>query len=250
MKNLTTKLSLAAALTLAMGTFGAPVAHAAEAVPENVFTGNVALTSDYRYRGLSQSRLDPALQGGADYSHSPTGLYAGVWGSTIKWIKDAPYNGDANVEIDLYGGKKGEIAPGISYDVGGLYYLYPSNGLTPSANTFEVYGQVGYGPGYIKYSHSLTNLFGTPDSKGSGYLDIGANIDIATGLQLNLHAGHQRVAHNGASSYDDFKIGLTKDFGFASVSLAAVKADINLPAGPQSKNMAKTGAVLSVSKTF
>ena len=250
MKNLTTKLTLAAALTLAMGTFGAPVAHAAEAVPENVFTGNAALTTDYRYRGISQSRLDPALQGGADYSHSPTGLYAGVWGSTIKWIKDAPYNGDANVEIDLYGGKKGEIAPGISYDVGGLYYNYPSNGLSPTANTFEVYGQVGYGPGYIKYSHSLTNLFGTPDSKGSGYLDIGANIDIATGLQLNLHAGRQRVAHHSAASYNDYKIGMTKDLGFASVSLALVKANIEALAGPESKNMAKSGAVLSVSKTF
>ena len=248
MKNLTTKLSLAAALTLAMGTFGAPVAHAEEAVPEHAFTGNVALTSDYRYRGISQSRLGAALQGGADYSHSPTGLYAGVWGSTIKWVDDA--GGDANVEIDLYGGKKGEIAPGISYDVGGLYYYYPSNGLTVSANTFEVYGQVGYGPGYIKYSHSVTNLFGFDDSKGSGYLDIGANIDIATGLQLNLHAGHQRVAHNGEFSYSDYKIGLTKDLGFASVSLALIKAQTDLYVSPQNKNLGKSGAVLSLSKTF
>ena len=250
MKNLTTKLTLAAALTLAMGTFGAPVAHAAEAVPEHVFTGNVALTSDYRYRGISQSRLDPALQGGADYSHSPTGLYAGVWGSTIKWIDDV--GGDANVEIDLYGGKKGEIAPGISYDVGGLYYNYPSNGLAVSANTFEVYGQLGYGPGYIKYSHSVTNLFGFDDSKGSGYLDIGANIDIATGLQLNLHAGHQRVANWGDYSYSDYKIGLTKDLGFASVSLALIKTNSDLYMGPapQFKNLGKSGAVLSISKTF
>lgn len=248
MKNLTTKLSLAAALTLAMGSFGAPIAHAEEAVPANVFTGNVALTSDYRYRGISQSRLGAALQGGADYSNTPTGLYAGVWASTIKWVSDA--GGDANVEIDLYGGKKGEIVPGLSYDVGGLYYNYPSNGLAISANTFELYGQLGYGPAYIKYSHSMTNLFGFDDSKGSGYLDLGANIDVATGLQLNLHAGHQRVAHNGAFSYSDYKIGLTKDFGFASVSLALIKAKTDLYLSPQGKNLGKSGAVLSVSKTF
>jgi uncharacterized protein (TIGR02001 family) len=248
MKNLTTKLSLAAALTLAMGSFGAPIAHAEEAVPANVFTGNVALTSDYRYRGISQSRLGAALQGGADYSNTPTGLYAGVWASTIKWVSDA--GGDANVEIDLYGGKKGEIVPGLSYDVGGLYYNYPSNGLAISANTFELYGQLGYGPAYIKYSHSITNLFGFDDSKGSGYLDLGANVDVATGLQLNLHAGHQRVAHNGAYSYSDYKIGLTKDFGFASVSLALVKAQTDLYLSPQGKNLGKSSAVLSVSKTF
>ncbi|MFL6659547.1 MAG: TorF family putative porin [Massilia sp.] len=249
MKKLTTKLSLAAALTLALGSFGAPQAHAEEAKPDNEVTGNIALTTDYRYRGLSQSRLKPALQGGADYTNNPTGLYAGVWASTIKWIKDV--GGDANVEIDLYGGKRGEFAPGVSYDVGGLYYAYPSNGLTPSANTFEVYGQVGYGPGYIKYSHSTTNLFGTTDSKGSGYLDVGANVEMSPGFLLNLHVGRQRVAHNSDFSYTDYKIGVTKDFGFASVSLAAIKANTDVYLSPvNGKNMGKSGVVLAISKTF
>ena len=138
------------------------------------------MTSDYRYRGISQTRLDPALQGGADYANNPTGLYAGTWLSTIKWIKDA--GGDGNVEWDIYGGKRGNITADITYDVGGLYYFYPSNGLHPNANTFELYGQLGYGPAYIKYSHSLTNLFGTADSKGSGYLDVGANVDVGSGF--------------------------------------------------------------------
>jgi uncharacterized protein (TIGR02001 family) len=248
MKNLTTKLSLAAALTLAMSTFGAPLAHAEEAAAVHEVTGNVALTSDYRYRGLTQSRFEPALQGGADYTHTPTGLYAGVWASTIKWIDDA--NGDANVEIDLFGGKRGEIAPGFTYDVGGLYYYYPSNGLPVSANTFEVYGQLGYGPGYIKYSHATTNLFGADDTKGSGYLDIGANIEMAPGLLLNLHAGRQRVKNFSELSYNDYKIGVTKNFGFMSVALAAIKADTEVFVTPQGKNMGKSGVVLTVSKTF
>ena len=67
---------------------------------------NVGLTSDYRYRGISQSRLKPALQGGVDYSNGP--FYLGAWASSIKWIKDIP-GGDAGVEIDLYGGYKGAI---------------------------------------------------------------------------------------------------------------------------------------------
>lgn len=248
MKNLTTKLSLAAALSIALGTVGAPVAHAADAAAVHTVTGNIAITSDYRYRGLTQSRFEPALQGGADYTHTPTGLYAGVWGSTIKWIDDA--GGDSNVEIDLYGGKRGEFGGGVSYDTGLLYYYYPSNGFTDSANTLEVYGQLGYGPGYIKYSHATTNLFGTPDSKGSGYLDIGANIELATGLVLNLHAGRQRIKNYSDLSYNDYKVGVTKDFGFMSVALAAIKADTDVFVTPQGKNMGKTGLVLTVSKTF
>jgi uncharacterized protein (TIGR02001 family) len=248
MKNMTTQLSLAAAITLAMGLLYAPAALADEPAPDNVVSFNAALTSDYRYRGLSQTRLKPALQGGADYSHTPTGMYAGVWASTIKWTKDL--GGDGDVEIDLYGGKKGEFAPGLAYDFGGLYYFYPSNDLKPSANTFELYGQLGYGPAYIKYSHSTTNLFGTADSKGSGYLDIGANIELSPGLVLNLHAGRQRVAHNGIYSYTDYKVGVTKDLGFASVSLAVVNADTSAYLSPAGKNLGKTGAVVAISKTF
>ena len=55
-----------------------------EQKPEHELSFNAALTSDYRYRGLSQSRLDPAVQGGADYVHNPTGLYVGTWLSSIK----------------------------------------------------------------------------------------------------------------------------------------------------------------------
>ncbi|WP_426105370.1 TorF family putative porin [Massilia sp. TSP1-1-2] len=249
MKNLTTKFSLAAALTLVLSTLGASAAQAADAVPEHALTYNAAVTTDYRYRGLSQSRLQPALQGGADYTHSPSGLYAGVWASTIKWTHDL--GADGNVEIDLYGGKKGEIAPGLSYDVGGLYYAYPSYNLDPDANTFELYGQLGYGPAYIKYSRSTTNLFGTADTKGSGYLDVGANIELSPGLMLNLHAGRQIVRHFGVLSYNDYKIGVTKDLGFASLSLAVVDTSTDIYVSARNgKNLGRTGAVLTLSKTF
>ena len=67
---------------------------------------NVGAVTDYRYRGISQTRVKPALQGGVDFSH-PSGLYLGAWASTIKWVKD--FGGDSNVEVDLYGGYKGEI---------------------------------------------------------------------------------------------------------------------------------------------
>jgi uncharacterized protein (TIGR02001 family) len=247
-----TNLTLIAALTLAFATMSASAQAqdaqpAAEAVPDNQISYNIAVTSDYRYRGISQTRLNPALQGGVDYVNIPTGLYVGAWASSIKWVKDG--GGDANVELDIYAGKRGEITKDFTYDVGGLYYLYPSNGLTPSANTFELYAQVASGPFSLKYSHSTTNLFGFADSKNSGYVDAQFNQDLYDGYILNLHAGHQNVKNNGVSSYSDYKIGFTKDFGVATVALAAVFTKTDAYVG-RGKNLGKTGAVLTISKTF
>jgi uncharacterized protein (TIGR02001 family) len=247
MKYRNTSWSIAAACMLVLSGVVALPAVAAEEQAEHSVSYNAAVVTDYRYRGLSQSRRDPALQGGADYTHNPSGLYAGTWLSSIKWTKDL--GGDGNVEWDLYGGKRGELGA-VSYDVGGLYYYYPSNGLRPNANTFELYGQLGYGPVFVKYSHATTNLFGTPDSKQSGYLDIFANVPISYGLVLNLHAGRQRVRHNGNLSYTDYKVGLTKDFGIASVTLVAIRADTEAYLSPTGRNLGKTSAVLAVTKTF
>lgn len=250
MMKLNHKTPLAAALTLALATLGAPLAQAEEKKPDNELSFNASLVSDYRYRGISQTRLQPALQGGADLVNNPSGLYVGTWLSTIKWIKDA--GGDGSVEWDIYGGKRGELSKDISYDVGGLYYLYPSNSLNPSANTFELYGQLGVGPAYIKYSTSTTNLFGTANSKRSGYLDVGANVEVDAGLTLNLHVGHQAVKNSSALSYTDYKLGVTKDFGQFTGQLAVVSGNTSAYAspGPGSKNLGKTALVLNLTKTF
>jgi len=196
------------------------------------------------------------LQGGADYKNNPTGFYAGTWLSTTKWTKDAGGSGD--VEWDLYAGKRGEIVKDISYDVGLLTYVYPSNGLDniagfADANTTEIYGQLGFGPAYLKYSHSVTNLFGLVDSKNSSYLDVGANIDVSNGYTINLHAGHQKVKNNSAASYSDWKVGVTKDFGVVALAIAAfgTDADKTAYASPvNGKFMGKTALIISVSKTF
>jgi uncharacterized protein (TIGR02001 family) len=141
MKKLLLVLAVASTLVSPLVT---TTAFAEDAKPYNEVSFNAALTSDYRYRGVSQTRLQPALQGGADYTNNPTGLYLGTWLSTIKWTKDAGGSGD--VEWDIYGGTRGEIAGGVSYDFGVLAYVYPSNGLNPDANTTEIYGQFGMGP--------------------------------------------------------------------------------------------------------
>jgi len=239
------KLFLAAAIAT---TFLGSVAHAEDAKPDNEVSYNVSVVSDYRYRGISQTTLDPALQGGADYVNNPTGLYAGTWLSTIKWITDQ--GGSSHAEWDLYAGKRGDIAKDVSYDVGVLTYVYASNDLPTSANTTELYGQLSFGPAYAKYSYSLTNLFGFADSKGSGYVDLGANVDVGNGYTINLHAGHQTVANNSAFSYSDWKIGVTKDFTVVTGSIAAIGTDTHNYVSADGNNLGKTALILSIAKTF
>jgi uncharacterized protein (TIGR02001 family) len=230
--------------------------HAQETPPADSVTFNAALTSDYRYRGISQTRLQPALQVGADWTHELTALYAGTWLSTIKWTKDAGGGGD--VEWDLYAGKRGQLTGAVSYDVGVLGYVYPANGLdrvsgSADANTAELYGQLGYGPAYVKYSSALTNLFGFTDSRRSGYLDVGANVDVGNGFTLNVHAGRQDVRGHDAASYTDYKAGVTKDIDFANLTAAFVgtnAGEMAYASPANGKFLGRKALVVSVGKTF
>jgi uncharacterized protein (TIGR02001 family) len=253
---LASTLAIAALPQLASAQTAAPAAPAAAPAEEaaSPLSFNIGLTSDYRYRGISQSRLKPAIQGGIDYA-LPAGFYIGAWASSIKWIKDA--GGNASAEIDLYGGYKGEISKDLTYDVGVLTYQYPSNDLPTSTNTTEIYGALTYGPATLKYSHSVSNLFGFADSKNSGYLDLSATFDVGSGVQLIPHLGYQRVAHNSDFSYTDYSLTVGKDFSGFFVSAAVVGADtksiggIKAYASPANgKDLGKAGLVVAVKKTF
>jgi uncharacterized protein (TIGR02001 family) len=219
------------------------------AEPDSSFSFNVGAVTDYRYRGISQSGLKPALQGGIDFTHK-SGLYLGAWGSSIKWIKDA--GGDANVELDFYGGYKGTAGP-VSYDVGILRYQYPSAALAISPNTTELYVAGTMGPATLKYSHSVSNLFGFADSKGSGYLDASATFDLGSGWSVVPHIGYQRVQHNSAYSYTDYSVAVAKDFGNGIVATAAgvgTNADSALYVRPDGKFTGKGALVLGAKYSF
>lgn len=248
MTNKTLKLiALAAALGAVQG-----VARAEE--PASPLSFNAGVFTDYRYRGISQSRLKPAVQAGADYAFA-SGFYVGTWASTIEWIKDA--GGNANVEIDIYGGYKGELVKdSLSYDVGVLTYQYPSNHLKPKAETTEIYAALTFGQVTAKYSHSVSNLFGFADSKSSGYLDISASFDLGNGLALAPHVGNQRVANNGNYSYTDYALTLSKDFSGLVLSGALIGTNAKKIAGvpvyvsPAGKDLGKSGLVVGLKYTF
>ena len=234
------------ALLAASAAFTALPALADEAPDPLSF--NLGAVTEYRYRGIAQSRLKPALQGGADYA-AANGFYIGTWASTIKWVKDG--GGDGNLEVDVYGGYKTEVASGVTLDVGLLQYVYPSNKLNPSANTLEVYGAVTFGVVTAKYSHSTSNLFGFADSKGSGYLDVSATFDLGNGLSLAPHIGHQTVKHNSAVSYTDYSLTLAKDFSGLVLSGAIVGTDAKKGAYVGAgKDLAKTTFVVGLKRVW
>lgn len=221
------------------------------AEPDYTLAYNLGVVSDYRFRGISQSRLDPALQGGVDFGHK-SGFYLGFWASSIKWIEDA--GGDSDAELDFYGGYKGS-AGNLGYDLGVLRYQYPSHNLAVSPNTTELYGALSFGPVTAKYSHAITNTFGFTSSKNSSYLDLSATFDLGNGFSLVPHIGHQRIAGtgNGIFSYTDYALTLNYDFGNGLVgSLAAIgtdakKASYFTPAG---KATGRDGLVLGLKYNF
>lgn len=235
-------------LSLALAAIAAPTVASAE------LAFNAGVFTDYRYRGISQSRLKPAVQGGVDYSDG--GFYLGAWASSIKWIKDA--GGGASDELDLYGGYKGALSKDVGYDVGVLTYQYPSNGLSPSTHTTELYGALSFGPVTLKYSHSVTNLFGFANSKNSGYLDLSASFDLGGGISLAPHLGYQKVSGNSDFSYTDYSLTASMDVAKGlTTSLALVGASTHSIGGAKAytspangKDLGKAGVVLGLKYGF
>jgi len=256
------KKSALATVAVLAATGGPEIAFADDAPGASPLTFNVGAVSDYRYRGISQTKMKPALQGGADYANGP--IYVGTWLSTIKWVKDSGggHGGDAPAEWDLYGGTKGDLVKDtLSYDVGVLAYVYLGEkfhdiGLA-NPDTGEFYGALTYGVFTGKVSVSATNLFGVPDSKWSQYYDLSANFDLGAGFTLTPHVGHQSVRGSYAkavdASYTDYSLTLGKDFGkglSASLQVVGTDASKSWYATSTGKFTGRTGVVAGVKYSF
>ncbi len=199
---------------------------AALCAPDAVITGNLTFASQYVSRGFRQTWGKPALQGGADYAH-PSGWSAGTWMSTMsdRFIENG------TLEWDLYGGYSG-AAGDIGYSAIVYYYKYPGAEYKATATRYD-YGELSLGATYkmfyAKYNHTYTSdFFGITNARGTGYLDVGANVDLGSGFTLNLHAGSGRVKGSGNAIWNwrDYKAGVSRGFdGGWTVAAAWTKAD-------------------------
>jgi len=209
MRNLTKALVVAGTLTAA----AAPLAQAEEAMP----SVKLSVYSEYEYRGISQTSEKPAGQLNIDWAHS-SGFYLGTFVSNIKWLKDGAevggFSTSANLEWDIFGGYKFEVAKDVVVDVGYLRYEYPSSGaFNPKPNTDEVYVGVGYGPVSVKYSYSLNDTFGVVNSEGSDFIEANIAYPLMDKLTLTGHIGHQKYKNNKPLDYTVYKLGLAYDLG-------------------------------------
>ncbi len=220
---------------------------------------NVGVTSDYIFRGISQSQHDPAISGGVDYSHA-SGLYAGTWLSTQKWVETGPYKTGSDFELDVYGGYKGAVED-IGYDVGLIHYHYDGSttaGL-PTPDTTELYLGASWKMLSVKYSHTISKYFvgwggigGTPSTRGSNYLELNATHDLGDGWGLLGHIGHQKIENVSIASYTDWKVGVTKDVGFGVVTAAYTDTDADAAAAYTwgGEDVSKGVLSVSFSKSF
>ena len=180
-------------------------------------SGNVTLTTDYRFRGYSQTTSDPAVQGGFDYSHE-SGFYAGIWGSNVEFA--------GSLELDYYAGFSGDVTDGLGFDVGILYYDYPGGdlgGVDPGVPRFYDGLSGDVGPvslsGTISYSDDYFGESGT-----SFYYDLGASMDLPEEFSLAVHFGYQTIDDGEAppkgdgffssneDSYTDWSIGVSRSY--------------------------------------
>lgn len=228
----------------------------APAAPESTLVPKVSLYSEYEYRGIAQTAEKPALQFNLDYSH-PSGFYLGTFVTNIKWLKEAARAGNfstnANIEWDLLGGYKFEVAKDVTLDVGYLRYEYPSSkAFSPSPNTDEFYIGVASGAFSAKYSHATSNLFGFANSKGSGFLEVNWSQEVMPKLTANAQLARQTVKNNSDFTYTVYKLGATYDLGDGWTAGGYVK-DTNAKTAfytVNGKDLGKARLVAFVSKSF
>lgn len=237
------KLTKISAAVLSAGMlFVAASANAAD----SAFTtaGSVAMTTDYLYRGISQTSGAPALQGSLTVSHE-SGMYATVWGSSISFA--------SGLELDPsigFAGKAGEVG----YDVGVLYYGYPhSTDAEAGGGQFdflEFYGSVSYAGGKLGLAYA-DDFFGETGKSIYVYGDYAKEV---AGFGLSAHVGLNLLDDEfygpglllEEDSYVDYKVGVSKAVQGVTVELAYMGSDLDDAFVPDGEGT----FVLTASKSF
>lgn len=250
--------------SLMLAALAVPGVALAEAASPHTVSANVGFTTDYIFRGISQTSANPAVQGGIDYSHA-SGLYAGVWGSNVSWVADFNAGVSSSLELDTYFGFRNSFAEDFTYDVGFVRYNYPASGYAvgaTKADTDEIYGAVGYKWLTAKYSYGLGKFLTVPGAQGTDYIELNASVPLGdTGISFGAHIGKQTYKGTAAdalalagtsATYSDYKLSASKDIGGYVVTLAYT--DTNSTGGfyttPAGKDLSRAAGFLTVTHAF
>ncbi len=177
--------SLVVASVLAAGSLSSGAAMAE-------VTANIGATSNYMWRGITQTADGAAVSGGMDYAHE-SGAYVGTWGSNTAF---------GSPELDLYLGYAGEMS-GIGYDVGYISYMYPN---TSAADFSEVYVGASYEMFSAKLSHDSDNK--------NTYIEAAVDFDLGNDFGMGVHFGSNNS--DGGTDFTDYSVSVSKgDFSLA-----------------------------------
>jgi uncharacterized protein (TIGR02001 family) len=220
----------------------------ARAEPE--LTSTITVTSDYDFRGITQTAQDPAVQGSLDLALE-SGAYLGIWASNVDFGDDT----DSDVEVDLLGGYSGSINDDWGYDVGAVLYVYSGD---DDIDYLEVYGG-------LDYKILSTKLWISPEYLNSGdsafYLEAnleGGSLPFELGWLVHLgYSGGEFFSDaedNGLDEYYDWAVGLTRSFGRFDFELKwADGSDLDEADGtgsPSDANSSEGRVIFSVATTF
>lgn len=176
---------------------------------QHMTSASVELATDYVFRGISFSDNKPAISGAFDYEHA-SGLYAGIWGTSIS----------GGSEINIYGGFANEFGDtGIGYDIGVLRYIFPGD---DEFNNNEVYGALSYSFFTLGYAYDK-NFEGSGEKVHYWNLAFDYDLPIFDGVGFTAAYGYSDFDSDlGISGYSDYYVGLSKEFIGFDWSLAYI----------------------------
>lgn len=208
------------------------------------FSGNVALTSEYVFRGISQSNEEPTVQGGIDWTHEETGLYLGVWGSGVDFA-------DASSEFDFYGGVNGTLH-GFTWDAGAIYYHYPGADDELDYDFWELALAAGYDFGVAGLSASVNY---SPDyfaSSGDAvYTALNATVPLPYNFTASGSVAYQWIEDNdafGVDDYADWSLGLNYTLEGFDLGLKYTETSLDEP--DECADGCDARLIFSVSRAF
>jgi uncharacterized protein (TIGR02001 family) len=177
-------------------------------------TSTWTLASDYDFRGITQTAQDPAIQGSIDFA-SEGGWYVGAWGSNIDFGDDV----DADVEVDVYTGFTGTSEGGLGYDVGLVYYAYPSEG---DLNYVEAYGSIS--KDWFKGKVWFSPDFGGDTTDGDTeafYVEGNGTFPLPNNFSVLAHLGYSFGDYwkDSDSEYFDYSVGVGYTAGKFNLAL-------------------------------
>jgi uncharacterized protein (TIGR02001 family) len=232
-----------AAVTMAGAVLGGTTVQAADPpptwLPEN-FTASVTGTSDYVFRGISQTFQEPAGQFTGEWTPGGGPIYVGTFISNVDFRNAANNNRLATVELDLLAGVRGEWRF-LKWDLGAIAYMYPGQTHnTPALNTnfYFVEGALKTTWDVFGLFSVVANVFVSPqfqaDSGTGVYMETGADYTLPWfDIALSARFARQNIEKNvryGASDYNTWSFGISKEF-FGRIVIGAAYYDTDLGKG-------------------